>query len=249
MAALTSALCSTKPLQRATAPSQQAGRRTTVVVSAQQQRQQGPLAAGAGALAAALLLVSGPAVAELNKFEYNAGGEFGNGTALQYGEADVHGRDFSKQNLQRSNFTAADCRDADFSGAQLQAAYFMKSVLAHANMEGADLSDTLMDRSVIVQANLKNAILQRAILTRSDLTGSEITGADFTNALVDRSQQIALCKYADGINPTTGVDTRTSLGCGSSRRFKASSPSNPEGPQVSQEEKDAFNASTPIYRQ
>lgn len=27
--------------------------------------------------------------------------------------------------------------------------------------------------------------------------------ADFTNALVDKTQQMALCKYADGVNPTT----------------------------------------------
>lgn len=51
-----------------------------------------------------------------------AGGEFGLGTAQQYGEADLKGRDFSQQKLQRSNFTAADCRDCDFHGANLQVA-------------------------------------------------------------------------------------------------------------------------------
>ncbi len=38
-------------------------------------------------------------------------------------------------------------------------------------------------------------------------------------------------------------------GCGSRRRFRESSPSNPEGPQVADDDKKAFIKSMPIYRQ
>lgn len=50
--------------------------------------------------------------AGLNKFEEAAGGEFGMGTAQQYGEADCVGRSFENEDLRRSNFTSANARCA-----------------------------------------------------------------------------------------------------------------------------------------
>lgn len=198
---------------------------------------------------AAILLAAQPSYAELNKFEAAAGGEFGMGTAQQYGEADVKGRDFSNQDLRRSNFTSADCRKCKFVNSKLNGTYFIKAVTYQADFTNADVSDALWDRAVLNEAILRNAILQRTVFTSSDLTGADIYGADFTNALVDRTQQLKLCRYAAGVNPVTGNDTRKSLGCGSRRAFKAQSPSSPDGPTVTEADKEAFRQSMPTYRE
>ena len=53
--------------------------------------------AGMALFASAALLTAAPAFADLNRYEADAGGEFGIGSAQQYGEADVAGKDFSGQ--------------------------------------------------------------------------------------------------------------------------------------------------------
>ncbi|XP_038976939.1 thylakoid lumenal protein TL20.3, chloroplastic isoform X2 [Phoenix dactylifera] len=157
------------------------------------------------ALAAAIVSFGGigpmTAMADLNKYEAEMRGEFGIGSAAQFGSADLKKAVHVNENFRRANFTAADMRESDFSGSTFNGAYLEKAVAYKANFSGADLSDTLMDRMVLNEANLTNAVLVRSVLTRSDLGGAIIEGADFSDAVLDLLQKqvlscvVQVCKW------------------------------------------------------
>ncbi|CAI0413695.1 unnamed protein product [Linum tenue] len=76
------------------------------------------------------------AVAELNKYEANTRGEFGIGSAAQFGSADLRKAVHVNENFRRANFTSADMRESDFSGSTFNGAYMEKAVAYKANFTG-----------------------------------------------------------------------------------------------------------------
>merc|ERR1711904_579437 len=92
------------------------------------------------ALAAALFVGAGAetlvqqppsALAELNAREYERGGEFNRGSAMQFGGVDMKKVDIVKEfgkDLRLSNFVQADIRDAKLKQANLRGAHMMKLV-------------------------------------------------------------------------------------------------------------------------
>lgn len=132
---------------------------------------------------------------------------------VNYTLTDLQGQDMSHTDFSGTSFAGAMMRGTNFEGSNLSGTILTKGEFVNANLKDADLSEVFSDRVSFQGANLTNSLFINAILTSSDFEGATITGADFSNAIIDRYQVSEMCKYAEGTNSLTGIDTRDSLGC------------------------------------
>ena len=107
-------------------------------------------------------------------------------------------RDLHGENLQNNEYVKYDFSNADLSEADLSGSFFSVSNLRNANLRGAKLNDVIAYATRFDNADLSNTNLSGADLLKSKFPGANIDGADFTDALLDRSQQKALCERASG---------------------------------------------------
>jgi uncharacterized protein YjbI with pentapeptide repeats len=103
----------------------------------------------------------------------------------------------------------------DVSKAKFADAYFSKGYLHDSNFDGADFTNAIVDRASFSGSSLKGAIFKNTVLTGTSFENANVEGADFTEAALGNFDIKNLCRNPTlkGVNPTTGEDTKLSVGC------------------------------------
>jgi len=106
----------------------------------------------------------------------------------------------------------------DVSKANFREAQFSKGYLHDSNFNEADFTNAIIDRASFAGSSLRGAIFKNTVLTGTSFNEADVENADFTEAALGNFDLKNLCKNPTlkGENPTTGADTRFSVGCGPS---------------------------------
>ena len=133
--------------------------------------------------------------------------------AMDYAKQALIGADFHGADLRDTTFNLTNLRSADFEGADLRGASLFGAKLQEANLRGADLRGATLDSAVLEGTDLRDAVLADAFAFNTKFRQVKADGADFSNVSLRADALAALCAEVAGVNPTTGLATRDTLGC------------------------------------
>ena len=96
--------------------------------------------------------------------------------------------------------------------------FSMTDNLAESKFDGADFTNAIVDRASFKGSSLRGTIFNNAVLTGTSFENADVEGADFTEAYLGNFDIKNLCRNPTlkGENPSTGADTKASVGCGPS---------------------------------
>lgn len=133
--------------------------------------------------------------------------------AMDYAKQVLIESDFSERDLRGVTFNLANLLKANLSGSDLEGASLFGAKLQEADLSNTNLRDATLDSAILEGTDLTNSVLEDAFAFNTRFKDVNIKGADFTNVLMRNDVLDSLCLIAEGTNPTTGRNTKESLGC------------------------------------